>query len=149
LLKLLIPIVDRCSASDAKRYSAPLFAECYISMVEFVEVFEEIGSPTRQHLATGRLCCLNVHSMCQVHLIRFDRLGHSKSRLLLRHARVRRGQGALKSRPVASIVDSPDLSAVSFNDRSTDRQSHTHSVGLRRDECIEQTVDALGVNSRA
>src|SRR6266702_1467716 len=44
---------------------------------------------------------------------------------------------------------SPNLSAVSFDDRAADRESHAHPAELGRVEGVEQPVDGLTAQSRA
>jgi hypothetical protein len=45
-----------------------------------------------------------------------------------------RRQTKLESRTVPGITGCRQLSSVGFDDRAADRQSHAHSVGLRREE---------------
>ena len=41
------------------------------------------------------------------------------------------------------------LAPVPFNDHSTYRQTHSHSVFLRGDECVEYLAQVFGLYSRA
>jgi hypothetical protein len=41
----------------------------------------------------------------------------------------------------------PQSAAMGFNDRSTNGKAHSHTMGLRRKEGIENAVDVASVNS--
>jgi hypothetical protein len=55
-----------------------------------------------------------------------------------------RGDGKLKCHSRASITRRPQFPSVSFDDRTTDGESHTHSIWLRRVKRVEKPVQPLG-----
>src|ERR1700754_1682365 len=54
------------------------------------------------------------------------------------------GQDELKRRAAAFIPGSRQASAMSFHDRTTDREPHTKAAGLGGEEGVEQPVCILG-----
>ena len=59
------------------------------------------------------------------------------------------GNGELKRRAGIRIASSPQLSAVGFDDRPADRQTHAHAAGLGGEEGGEQPVEVRRVDPGA
>src|SRR6266850_7654289 len=70
----------------------------------------------------------------------FGRLTDATSR---RSVCVRR-QGELKRGTVGYVCRGPQPAAVSFDDRTANRESHTHAAGFGGEEGVEQPVSVLG-----
>jgi hypothetical protein len=70
-------------------------------------------------------------------------LGKIAVSLTSRRAGPDRRQDAPKSRTVLGVVGRLYSPLMGFDYRATDRQSHAHSVGLRAEEGIEQSICIL------
>jgi hypothetical protein len=57
--------------------------------------------------------------------------------------------GELEGRARPVVARRPQPSAVSFNDRPANRQTHPHTIGLGGEEGIEYTIKLLGGNADA
>src|ERR1700726_4139821 len=55
-----------------------------------------------------------------------------------------RRQGKLKSRTVGCVCRGPEPAVVGFDDRTADRQAHTHAVGFGGEKSGEQPIRVLG-----
>src|SRR6266850_6653757 len=58
-------------------------------------------------------------------------------------------QGELKRGTVGYVCRGPQPATVSFNDRTADREAHTHAAGFGGEEGVEQSVRVLGGDSDA
>ena len=61
----------------------------------------------------------------------------------------RLGQGELKDSAMRWVWRGPHASAMRLDDRSADRQPHSHAAGLGRVKRVEKPVQALQLQARA
>src|SRR5262245_2988258 len=57
-------------------------------------------------------------------------------------------QNKLEQRPIFTIRRRSQLTAMMFDNHSTDCQSQAHAVRLRREKCTKYAVEAFWINSR-